>query len=135
MAHTSSMIFDFPVITVSTLREVLNRWPDHGSGKPSLVMLGSTHSDLGDAPLPAVAASSLHIHGSDEEHLTIYPQKAQYDFSTGATDDVLDMALEALTYAGSVSIDEFDPFVDNALRIRAINAIMTAQALNRKFKL
>lgn len=126
----------FPIITVPTLREILNSWPDHGSGSPSLVMLGSTHSDLGEAPLPAVAAAPLSLDGSAEDHLMVFPAKTCIELKGEDDDaDVLDIALAALTYAPSVSIDSYDPFVENALRIRAVNAIMAAQSIKRKFRL
>lgn len=126
----------FPVVTVPTLREILVNWPDRGSGDPSLVMLGTTHSDLGEAPVPAVAASKFQIHGSLEDHLMIHPQRTVIDFGSAADDaDVLDVVLAALTYAESVSIENYDPYVANALQIRAINAIMATKALNRRFKL
>jgi len=130
------MAMKFPVITVSTLREIVNSWPDHGSGSPSLVMLGSTHSDLGEAPLPAVAAAPLNLDGSAEDHLMIFPAKTCIEVK-GANDDtdVLDVALAALTYGPSCTIDSYDPFVENALRIRAVNAIMAAQSIKRKFRL
>jgi hypothetical protein len=126
----------FPIITVSTLREILINWPDNGSGTPSLVMLGSTHSDLGEAPLAAVAASPLMIDGSAENHLMIHPQRSVLDCGSTEDDaDILDIVLAALTYAGSVSIEDYDPYLANALQIRAVNAIMAAKALNRKFRL
>jgi hypothetical protein len=130
------MAMKFPVITVATLREIINSWPDHGSGSPSLVMLGSTHSDLGEAPLPAVSAAPLNLDGSAEDHLMIFPAKTCIEVK-GANDDtdVLDVALAALTYGPSCTIDSYDPFVENALRIRAVNAIMAARSIKRKFRL
>jgi hypothetical protein len=126
----------FPIITVPTLREILNSWPDHGSGSPSLVMLGSTHSDLGEAPLPAVAAAPLKLDGSTEDHLMVFPAKTCINTPNPEDHaDILDIALAALTYAPTASMDNYDPFVENALRIRAVNAIMAARSIKRKYRL
>jgi len=124
------------VITVASLAMLLDQWPRRGAdGLQTVVLLGSPHSALGAVPQPAMTAGALEIDDGGRQNLVLHPAASLPGVTALNRLDVLDLALQALTYGASTPIDEFDPYLAAELASRAVTAIESVQRLERDLAL
>lgn len=124
-----------PCITVRALAALLREWPRRGvDGRPTVVLLGSRHADLGALPLPALTAGALELDQSGRLDLILHPKPLTARPVADDRADALDLALAALAYQ-TTPLDEYDPLVASDLTCRAVTAIQAVKSLEGRLSL
>ena len=110
-------------ITVRSLAKLLRRWPRTGAqGLPSLVMIADRYRGT---PVPAEGACAIESDDGGRMHLVLQPYVVGYDPGSGAPNaTAIDLALAALQYRLTTPFESLDPSEEQALTVRAVDALL-----------
>jgi len=124
-------------ITVAALADLLSQWPRLGAtGAPTTVLLGDRFPDAAAGPMPAIAAGPAELDDGGRQHLVLFPEVVPVPPGSAAEHaDALDLAMAALSYQLTTSLERYDPCRACDLAVRAVTAIEAIKRLERRLSL